>query len=224
MSLLLSLLSLLASGGGGGASQKVKETATFMTLALATKELAETFQKNLKANMLTAAQLELRTLQLDINTTILEAICDLTTIPVMNHFPDSENHPTLKDHFETLKQFSTLDPETLFLYYKEVTTPNTYVSTDREVCQEATASTSPASFRNYLASSSKICVDAWSEQLDTIQAKKRALAPLEHYVQLTLTKKASVGMAMILVKEPTIKPAVIKSLIAKGVNEATKDL
>jgi hypothetical protein len=69
----------------------------------------------------------------------------------------------------------------------------------------------------------KICVDAWSEQLDTIQAKKNALA-LEHYVQSTLTKKATADTAMILDNEPTIEPAVIKSLIAKGVNDATKDL
>jgi hypothetical protein len=111
-----------------GASQKVKKTATFTTLAVATKELVETFQKMLKANMLTVAQMELSTLQSDINTTTLEAIRDLTTITViMNHFPDSENHPhaprvlaraTLKDHFDTLKKFSTLDTQTLFLQYK----------------------------------------------------------------------------------------------------------
>ena len=110
-----------------GASQKVKETATFTTLAVATKELVETFQKTLKANMLTVAKMELSTLQLDINTTILEAICDLTTIAVMNHFPDSENHPnaprvlaraTLEDHFDTLKKFSTLEANSLFLQYK----------------------------------------------------------------------------------------------------------
>jgi hypothetical protein len=41
---------------------------------------------------------------------------------------------------------------------------------------------------------------------------------------LTLTEKATADTAMILDNEPTIKPAVIKSLIAKGVNDATKDL
>jgi hypothetical protein len=113
-----------------GASQKVKETATFTTLGVATKELVETFQKTLKANMLNVAKMELNTLQSDINTTILEAIRDLTTIRVMNHFPDAENHPhapralaraTLEDHFDTLKKFSTLVNRTLFLQYKEVT-------------------------------------------------------------------------------------------------------
>jgi hypothetical protein len=80
--------------------------------------------------MLTVAKLELSSIQSDINTTILEAIRDLTTITVMNHFPDSENHPhapkalaraTFESHFETLKQFSTLESDSLFLRYKEVT-------------------------------------------------------------------------------------------------------
>jgi hypothetical protein len=66
-------------------------------------------------------------------------------------------------------------------------------------------------------------LNAWSEQLGAIQAKKKTLA-LEHYVQSTLTKKATPYTAMILDNEPTIEPAVIKSLIAKGVNDATKDL
>jgi hypothetical protein len=69
----------------------------------------------------------------------------------------------------------------------------------------------------------KICIDAWSKQLDAIQAKKKALA-LEKYVQSTLTEKATADTAMILDNEPTIEPAVIKSLITKGVNDATKDL
>jgi hypothetical protein len=97
---------------------------------VATKELVETFQQNLKANMLTVAEMELSTLQTDINTTTLEAIRDLTIITVMNHFPDAENHPhaprvlaraTLEDHFKLLKTFSTLDSATLFLQYKEIT-------------------------------------------------------------------------------------------------------
>ena len=214
-----------------GASQKVKETATFTTLAVATKELVETFQKTLKANMLTVAKMELCTLQLDINTTILEAIRDLTTITVMNHFPDAENHPhapkvlaraTLEDHFKTLKKFSTLDPDTLFLQYKEVTADNDPIYQPGSM---------PGGDRLHIACLipelfgllKKICVDSWSEQLDAIQAKKKALA-LEHYVQSTLTEKATADTAMILDNEPTIEPAVIKSLIAKGVNDATKDL
>jgi hypothetical protein len=214
-----------------GASQKVKETATFTTLAVATKELVETFQKTLKANMLTVAKMELSTLQLDINTTILEAIRDLTTIAVMNHFPDSENHPnaprvlaraTLEDHFDTLKQFSTLEANSLFLQYKEITADNNPIYVPGSM---------PGSDRLHIACLipelfgllKKICVDAWSEQLDAIQAKKKALA-LEHYVQSTLTEKATADTAMILDHEPTIEPAVIKSLIAKGVNDATKDL
>jgi hypothetical protein len=213
-----------------GASQKVKETATFTTLAVATKELVETFQK-LKANMLTVAKMELSTLQLDINTTILEAIRDLTTITVMNHFPDAENHPhaprvlaraTLEDHFESLKKFSTLDPDTLFLQYKEITADSSPIYQPGSM---------PGGDRLHIACLipelfgllKKICVDAWSEQLDAIQAKKKALA-LEKYVQSTLTEKATADTAMILDSEPTIEPAVIKSLIAKGVNDATKDL
>ena len=214
-----------------GASQKVKETATFTTLAVATKELVETFQKTLKANMLTVAKMELSTLQLDINTTILEASRDLTTIAVMNHFPDSENHPnaprvlaraTLEDHFDTLKKFSTLDANSLFLQYKEITADNNPIYVPGSM---------PGSDRLHIACLipelfgllKKICVDAWSEQLDAIQAMKKALA-LEHYVQSTLTEKATADTAMILDHEPTIEPAVIKSLIAKGVNDATKDL
>jgi hypothetical protein len=70
----------------------------------------------------------------------------------------------------------------------------------------------------------KICVDAWSKQRDAIQeAKKKALA-LENYVHSTLTEKATANTAMILDNEPTIKPTDIKSLIAKGVNDASKDL
>jgi hypothetical protein len=214
-----------------GASQKVRETATFTTLAVATKELVETFQKTLKANMLTVAKMELSTIQSDINTTILEAVRDLTTITVMNHFPDSENHPnapralaraTFEDHFDTLKIHSTIEPDSLFLKYKEITAdpmptyvPGSMLAGDRLHI----ACLIPALFGLL----KKICVDAWSEQLDAIQKKKKALA-LDHYVQSTLTAKATADTAMILDQEPTIEPAVIKSLIAKGVNDATKDL
>ena len=214
-----------------GASQKVKETATFATLAVATKELVQTFQKTLKANMLTVAKMELSTLQSEIDTTILEAIRDLTNVTIMNHFPDYENHPnapkvlaraTIDDHFDTLRTFSTLDPDTVFLKYKEVTAdPDTVY----------TAASMPGSYRLHIACLipelfgllKKICVDAWSEQLNAIQAKKKALA-LDHFVQSTLTEKATTDTAMILDNEPTIEPAVIKSLIAKGVSDANKDL
>jgi hypothetical protein len=214
-----------------GASQKVKETATFATLAVATKELVKTFQQNLKSKMLTVAKMELSTLQTDINTTILEAICDLTTITVMNHFPDAKNHPhaprvlaraTLEDHFVLLKKFFTLDSATLFLQYKKITADTYPVDWPGSM---------PGGDRLHIACLIRelygllktICVDAWSEELDAIQAKKKALA-VQHYVQSTLTKKATVDTAMILDNEPTIKPVIIKSLIAKGVNDSTKDL
>jgi hypothetical protein len=107
----------------------------------------------------------------------------------MNHFPDAKNHPhaprvlaqaTLKDHFESLKTFSTLDSATLFLQYKEITT-NTY-----PVYQPGSM---PGGDHLHIACLipelygllKKICVNAWSEQLDAIQAKRKALA-LEHYV------------------------------------------
>jgi hypothetical protein len=214
-----------------GASQKVKETATFTTLAASTKDLVETFQKTLKANMLTVAKLELSSIQSDIDTTILEAVRDLTTITVMNHFPDSENHPyapralaraTFEAHFETLKKFSTLDPDSLFHRYKTVTA---------DLAPPYEPHTMPPGERQHISCLipetfgllKKICVDAWSEQLDAIQKKKKALA-LEHYVQSTLMEKATADTSMILDREPTIEPAVIKSLIAKGVTDATRDL
>jgi hypothetical protein len=77
-----------------GASQKVKETATFTTLAVATKELVETFQQNLKATMLTVAKMELSTIQTDINTTTLEAICNLTIITRHEPLPGRQESPT----------------------------------------------------------------------------------------------------------------------------------
>jgi hypothetical protein len=214
-----------------GATQKVKETATFTTLAASTKELVETFQKTLKTNMLTVAKLELRSIQSDIDNTILEAVRDLTTVTVMNHFPDHETHPlapralaraTLEDHFDVLNEFSTLDSNSLFLRYRNITADPT---------PTYEPGTMPAGDRLHVACLiaplfgllKKICVDAWSEQLDAIQKKKKQLA-LDHYVQSTLTEMATADTSMILDREPTIEPAVIKSLIAKGVNDATKDL
>jgi hypothetical protein len=175
--------------------------------------------------------MELSTLQSDINTTILEAIRNLTTMSVMNHFPEAENHPhapralaraTLEDHFDTLKKFSTLENRTLFLQYKEVTA-NTYPVYEPGSMPGGDRLHIPCLIPELFGLLKKICVDAWSEQLNAIQAKKKALAP-EKYVQSTLTKKATADMAMILDNEPTIEPAVIKSLIAKGVNDAAKDL
>lgn len=69
----------------------------------------------------------------------------------------------------------------------------------------------------------KICVDAWSEQLDVIQRKKKALA-LDNWVKLTLSETATAATAMILDREPTIEPTVIKSLIQKGISDATRGL
>jgi hypothetical protein len=198
---------------------------------VATKELVETFQKMLKANMLTVAKMELSTLQSEINTTILKAIRDLTTITVMNHFPDAENHPhapralaraTLEDHFDTLKKLSTLENRTLFLQYKEITA-DTYPVYEPGSMPGGDRLHITCLIPELFGLLKKICVNAWSEQLDAIQAKKKGLA-LENYVQSTLTEKATADTAMILDNEPTIKPAVIKSLIAKGVNDATKDL
>jgi hypothetical protein len=62
----------------------------------------------------------------------------------------------------------------------------------------------------------KIWVDAWSEQLHAIQAKKNALA-LKQYVQSTLTEKATANKAMILDNEPTIEPAVRTQLTVLSV-------
>ena len=214
-----------------GATKKVKETATFATLAVNTKELVATFQKTLKANMLTVAQLELSSIQFDIDTTILEAVRDLTTVTVMNHFTDSENHPhapralaraTFELHFDTLKKFSTLESDSLFLRYKEITA---------DPAPPYEPHSMPPGERHHISCLipelfgllKKICVDAWSEQLDAIQKKKKALA-LEPYVHSTLTEKATADTSMILDQEPTIEPAVIKSLIAKGVTDATRDL
>jgi hypothetical protein len=75
-----------------GATQKVKETATFTNLAEATKTLVETFQQALKTNMVTVAQLELKSIQTDIDNTFLETTRDLATLIVMNHFPEAENY------------------------------------------------------------------------------------------------------------------------------------
>jgi hypothetical protein len=68
-----------------------------------------------------------------------------------------------------------------------------------------------------------ILVDSWKEQLDALSNKKQMLE-LDGYVKTTLTKKATTDTNMVLDREPTIEPAIIKTLIAKGVNDATKDL
>jgi hypothetical protein len=181
--------------------------------------------------MLTVAQLELSSIQSDINTTILKALRDLITITVMNHFPDSKNHPytpralaraTFEAHFETLKNFSTLESDSLFLRCKKVTA---------DPAPPYEPHPMPPGVRQHISCLipelfgllKKICVDSWSEQLDAIQKKKKALA-LDHYVKTTLTEMATADTAMILDQEPTIEPAVIRSLIAKGVTDATKDL
>jgi hypothetical protein len=214
-----------------GATQRVKETAPFTTLATTNKLLVETFQQSLKAHMIAVAKMELSIIQSDINNTILEAVRDLTTLTVMKHFPDPENHPnalralagaTLVDHFDVLKKFSTLNPDLLFLQYKEITAdelpaydPRIMTADDRRHI----SSLIPALFDLL----KKICVDAWSEQLDAIQQKKVDLS-MDHYLQSTRTEKATADTAMILDQEPTIEPAVIKTLIDKRVNDATKDL
>jgi hypothetical protein len=214
-----------------GATQKVKETATFTTLAETTKTLVETFQKALKTNMITVAKLELTQIQSDINTTILESVRDLSTISVMNHFPEAENYPrtarnlaraTLEDHFEDLKIFSTIEHDSVFLRYKELTA-------DEDAPYE-TGNLLPGArlhiaclIPELLSTLKKITVDSWKEQLDAI-SKKKKLLELDGYVKTTLTEKATADTAMLLDEEPTIEPAIIKSLIAKGVSNATKDL
>jgi hypothetical protein len=164
-----------------GASQKVKETATFTTLAVATKELVETFQQNLKANMLTVAKIELSTLQTDINTTTLEAIHGLTIITVMNHYPDAENHPhaprvlargTLEDHFQSLKNSPPLIP-LLFSSNTRKLPPTPIPSTSRAVCLEATASTLPALFRNYTAFSKRFAPMLGLNNLTPFKPRKK---------------------------------------------------
>ena len=47
---------------------------------------------------------------------------------------------------------------------------------------------------------------------------------LDGFVKTTLNEKATTDTEMILDREPTIEPAVIKTLIAKGVTDATKEL
>ena len=214
-----------------GATQKVKETATFTTLAETTKTLVETFQQALKANMVTVAKLELNSIQSDINTTFLEAVRDISTIIVMNHFPEAENYPrtartlaraTLDDHFHELKIYSTITDDSLFLKFKEITA-------DHEPVYE-TGNIPPGArlhiaclIPELLSTLKKITVGSWKEQLDAILKKKKILE-LDGYVKTTLTEKATADTAMRLNEEPTIEPAIIKSLIAKGVTEATKDL
>ena len=69
----------------------------------------------------------------------------------------------------------------------------------------------------------KITVSSWKEQLDAI-LKKKKLLELDAYAKTMLSEKAAADTAMRLDKEPTIEPAIIKSLIAKGVTDATRDL
>ena len=214
-----------------GATQKVKETATFTNLATTTKTLVETFQQALKANMVAVANLELRSLQSDINTAFLEAIRDISTITVMNHFPEAENYhrtsrslarATLDSHFFDLAVYTTVTEDSVFLRYKEVTA-------DREAVYE-TGTMLPGERQHIaflipalLGTLKKITVSSWKEQLDAI-LKKKKLLELDAYAKTTLTEKATADTAMRLDEEPTIKPAIIKSLIAKGVTDATKDL
>jgi hypothetical protein len=214
-----------------GATQKVKETATFTTLAEATTTLVETFQRALKANMVTVAKLELNSIQSDINTTLLETIRDMATITVMNHFPEEENYPRsarslaraiLEDHFEELNTFSTIDDDSKFLKYKEITADSD------EVYETGNLRAGPrlhiaCLIPELLGTLKKMTVDSWKEQLDAI-IKKKKLLELDGYLKTTLTEKATTDTAMLLDQEPTIEPAVIKTLIAKGVNDATKDL
>jgi hypothetical protein len=107
-----------------GASQKVKETATFATLAVSTKELVERFQKTLKANMLTVAKLELSSIQSDMNTTILEAVRDLTTITSEKEstcilpFVHPNEHVITCSSFMWLEIHASTEEFTLFLYVR----------------------------------------------------------------------------------------------------------
>jgi hypothetical protein len=214
-----------------GATQKVKETSTFTTLAETTKVLVETFQKALKANMVTVAKMELTTIQSDINTTLLEATRDLANLTVMNHFPGTENYPrtarnlaraVLEDHFDDLRTFLTLETDALFPLYKEITADEDQVYETGNLLpgnRLHVACLIPELFGTL----KKIAVDSWKEQLDAI-SKKKKLLELDGYVKTTMTEKATADTAMVLDQEPTIEPAIIKSLIAKGVNDATRDL
>jgi hypothetical protein len=214
-----------------GATQKVRETSTFTTLAETTKTLVETFQKALKTNMVTVAKLEMTQIHSDIDTTLLESVRDLATISVMNHFPEGEHYPrtarnlawaTIEDHFDELKTYSTLEQESVFTKYKEL-------SADPDAPYETGHLTAGGRLHiaclipELFSTLKKINVDSWKEQLDAI-LKKKKLLELDGYVKTTLTEKVTADTAMLLDEEPTIEPAIIKSLIAKGVTDATKDL
>jgi hypothetical protein len=214
-----------------GATQKVKETATFTTLAENTKTLVETFQQALKANMVTVANLELKSIQSDINTTFLEAVRDISTIIVMNHFPEAENYQrtarnlaraTLDDHFYELAVYTTINDDSLFLLYKEITADHEPVYETGDLLPGARLHIACLTAELF-GTLKKIAVGSWKEQLDAILKKKKILE-LDGYVKSTLTEKATADTAMRLDEEPTIEPAIIKSLIAKGVTDATRDL
>jgi hypothetical protein len=174
-----------------GATQKVKETATFTTLAENTKTLVETFQQALKANMVTVADLELKSIQSDINTIFLEVICDISTIIVMNHFPEAENYQrtarnlaraTLDDHFYELAVYTTINDDSLFLLYKEITANHEPVYETGDLLPGARLHIACLTAELF-GTLKKIAVSSWKEQLNAILKKK-------NYSNSTATSKA----------------------------------
>jgi hypothetical protein len=164
-----------------GATQKVKETATFTTLAENTKTLVKKFQQALKANMVTVANLELKSIQSDINTTLREAIRDISTIIVMNHFPKAENYQrtaqnlvraTLDDHFYELAVYTTINDNSLFLLCKEITADHEPVYDTGNLLPGARLHIA-CLIAELFGTLKKIAVSSWKEQLDAILKKKK---------------------------------------------------
>jgi hypothetical protein len=149
----------------------------------------------------------------------------------MNHLPEAESYPstartlaraTLDAHFDELRPFSTLDDDTLFPLYKDITADPDPVYEPGNILPGARLHIA-CLILTLFSTPKKVAVDSWKEQLDALLTKKKMLE-LDGYVKTTLTEKATTDTEMILKREPTIEPAVIKSLIAEGVTDATKEL
>jgi hypothetical protein len=127
-------------------------------------------------------------------------------------------------HFLELKAYSTITDNSLFLKYKEITADHKPVYERGHI---------PPGARLHIAC---LIPDLFStlkrrsqsapgrKSNSALSSKRKTKKELDGYVKTTLTEKATADTAMRLDQEPTIEPAIIKSMIPKGVTDAKKDL
>jgi hypothetical protein len=213
------------------ASKRVMETPRFKTLADNTNKIVDSYQRDLKAELKSVANLELDSFLQQIIEVACQAFKDFSDILLLQANPNSDNlkdaitlaHACILQNHQQMFEYLSTDPKEFWSTYLAQFYPDEQARLEQVQLTAADRESIDPLLPALNSLVTKCFVDSWNGQL-TVYKEREATLAANTFARMRITGEATEETAQAMDLEAPMESPAIKDLIERTVLSRTKKL